>query len=129
MARVLIVDDTTFMRDLIRTLVTDVGHEVIAEAEDGYIAVNEYAKNRPDIVLLDILMPKMDGITTLKTIMSYDPKGRVIMISAINSEKVIKLALKFGAKGFIFKPFQKGQLYNEINKALTENGNETLTGP
>ena len=118
MARILIVDDTLFMRTVLRTIVTDEGHEVTGEAEDGYQGVFEYINNRPDLVLLDILMPKMDGIMTLKTLIGYDPQVKVIMVSAIQSTKMIKLALQCGAKGYILKPFQRPQLMQEIQRVL-----------
>jgi two-component system chemotaxis response regulator CheY len=120
MARILIVDDTLFMRTVLRTIVTDEGHEVTGEAEDGYQGVYEYVNNRPDLILLDILMPKMDGIMTLKTLMGYDPLVKVIMVSAIQSTKMIKLAISCGAKGYILKPFQRPQLIQEITRVLNE---------
>ena len=118
LARVLIVDDTLFMRTVLRTIVTDEGLEVSGEAEDGYQGIFEYVNNRPDLVLLDILMPKMDGIMTLKTLLGYDPQVKVIMISAIQSTKMIKLAINCGAKGYILKPFQRPQLIQEIKRVL-----------
>ncbi len=120
MARILIVDDTLFMRTVLRTIVTDGGHEVTGEAEDGYQGVYEYVNNRPDLILLDILMPKMDGIMTLKTLMGYDPLVKVIMVSAIQSTKMIKLAISCGAKGYILKPFQRPQLIQEITRVLND---------
>lgn len=118
LTRVLIIDDTLFMRTVLRTIVTDEGLEVSGEAEDGYQGIFEYVNNRPDLVLLDILMPKMDGIMTLKTLLGYDPKVKVIMISAIQSTKMIKLAISCGAKGYILKPFQRPQLIQEIKRVL-----------
>ncbi|HWQ66802.1 MAG TPA: response regulator [Methanospirillum sp.] len=117
MVGILIIDDTVFMRTILSTLVTEGGHEVVAEAEDGYLGISEFINTKPDLVLLDILMPKMDGIMTLKSLMSYDPEALVIMVSAINSTKMIKLAFSCGAKGYVMKPFQKHQLLAEIAKA------------
>lgn len=118
MVRILIVDDTIFMRTVLKTIVTEEGYEVSGEAEDGYQAVFEYINNRPDLILLDILMPKMDGIMTMKTIMGYDPRVKIIMVSAIQSVKMIKLAISCGAKGYILKPFQRPQLIQEIQRVL-----------
>lgn len=118
MARILIADDTLFMRTLLKTIVIEEGHEVSGEAEDGYQSIFEYTKNRPDLVLLDILMPKMDGIMALKTIRGYDPNARIIMVSAIQSVKMIKLAIACGAQGYILKPFQRPQLMQEMNRVL-----------
>ena len=118
MARILIVDDTLFMRTVLKTIVADEGHEVCGEAEDGYQGVFEYTQSHPDLVLLDILMPKMDGIMALKTLKGYDPHARIIMVSAIQSLKMIKLAINCGAMGYIMKPFQRPQLMQEINRVL-----------
>lgn len=118
MARILIVDDTLFMRTLLKTIVQEEGHEVSGEAEDGYQSVFEYTQNRPDLVFLDILMPKMDGIMALKTIRGYDPTARIIIVSAIQSVKMIKLAISCGAEGYILKPFQRSQLLQEMNRVL-----------
>jgi len=121
MVKILIVDDTLFMRTMLQAIVSDEGHEVIGMAEDGYQGVFEYTQNRPDIVLLDILMPKMDGIMALKTLMAYDPRARILMVSAIQSVKMIKLAISCGAKGYVLKPFQRLQLMQEINRVLEQN--------
>jgi two-component system, chemotaxis family, chemotaxis protein CheY len=118
MTRILIIDDTVFMRTVLKTIVTDEGYEVVGEAADGYQGIYEYVNNHPDLVLLDILMPKMDGIMTLKTLIGYDPKVRVIMVSAIQSVKMIKLAINTGAKGYVLKPFQRPQLMKEIRRVL-----------
>jgi two-component system, chemotaxis family, chemotaxis protein CheY len=120
MARILIIDDTRFMRTILKTIVTEEGYEVVGEAADGYQGIFEYVNNHPDLVLLDILMPKMDGIMTLKTLIGYDPSVRVIIISAIQSVKMIKLAINCGAKGYILKPFQRPQLMQEIHRVLED---------
>lgn len=118
MARILIVDDTLFMRTLLQTILTDEGHDVVALAEDGQQAVFEYVNTRADLILLDILMPKMDGIMTLKTLLAYNPQIKVVMVSAIQSVKMIKLAISCGAKGYVLKPFQRAQLMQEIQRVL-----------
>lgn len=118
MVKILIVDDNLFMRTMIKTFVSDAGFEISAMAVDGYQGVYEYTQNRPDIVLLDILMPKMDGIMALKTLIAYDPHARILMVSAIQSVKMIKLAITCGAKGYVLKPFQREQLIQEINRVL-----------
>lgn len=121
MVKILIVDDNLFMRTMLENFVSEAGYEVTAMALDGYQGVFEYTQNRPDIVLLDILMPKMDGIMALKTLMAYDPEARILMVSAIQSLKMIKLAISCGAKGYVLKPFQRQQLIQEINRVLELN--------
>ncbi|MFH0966568.1 MAG: response regulator [Methanobacteriota archaeon] len=118
MARILIVDDTMFMRTVLKSIVTDEGHDVVGEAEDGYQGIFEYTNTHPDLVLLDILMPKMDGIMTMKTLLGYDPAVKVIIVSAIQSVKMIKLAISCGAKGYVLKPFQRPRLMEEIRRVL-----------
>lgn len=118
MVRILIVEDTLFMRTVLRNILTAEGYDISGEAENGYEAVREFATNRPDLVLLDILMPKMDGIMTLKTLLGYDPRTKIVMVSAIQSTKMIKLAISCGAKGYILKPFQRPQLIQEIQRVL-----------
>lgn len=120
MARILIIDDTLFMRTLLKNLLTSEGHEIVGEADDGYQGVFEYVHCHPDVVLLDIIMPKMDGIMVLKTLLGYEPKVKVIMISAIQSVKMIKLAIGCGAKGYVMKPFQRPHLMQEIDRVLKE---------
>jgi len=118
MARIVIIDDTLLMRMMLRNFVTAAGHEVVGEAEDGYKGIFEYLNTNPDIILLDIIMPKMDGIMTLKTLIGHNPNVKVIMVSAIQSLKMIKLAISCGAKGYVIKPFQGPMLIKEIEKVL-----------
>ena len=119
MPRILVVDDTAFMRTILRTILIDEGYEVI-EAEDGYQCIFEYANTKPDLVLLDILMPKMDGIMALKALISYDSNAKVIMISAVHSAKMIQIASANGARSYIMKPFQRPVLMREITRIMAE---------
>jgi two-component system, chemotaxis family, chemotaxis protein CheY len=119
MKKILIVDDTTFMRTILKTILLEEGYEVI-EAADGYQCIFEYANSNPDLVLLDILMPKMDGIMALKALISYDLNAKVIMISAVHSNKMINIASHQGAKSYVIKPFQRPVLLREIKRVLEE---------
>jgi len=118
MAKVLIVDDAAFMRMAIRTMLEKNGHEVIAEAENGAIGVNKYKENNPDIVTMDITMPEMTGIEALKAIKQYDPKAKVIMMSAMGQENMVKEAIISGAKTFIVKPFKEDHVIQTLAKIL-----------
>ncbi|WP_010477633.1 response regulator [Thermococcus zilligii] len=119
MARVLIADDALFARVLLRKMLTDEGHEVVGEASTGREAVEKYAGLRPDIVTLDIIMPDMDGITTLRKIKEIDPKARVIMITSVDSEKRVVECIEAGALGYIIKPFEPSQVLSEIKRVLS----------
>ncbi|NYT06479.1 MAG: response regulator, partial [Methanomicrobiales archaeon] len=106
MGKVLIVDDTMFMRTLLKNILFSGGHDIVGEAENGEQAVELYAKLKPDLVTMDVVMPKMNGIEALKAIKTADPTAKVIMCTAVGQEQMVKLAIKTGAKGYIVKPFQ-----------------------
>ena len=118
MVQVIVIDDTRFMRTILVNILTEEGFEVIGEAEDGQQAVELYLKTKPDIVLMDIIMPKMDGMMALKTILGVNPAAKVIMVTAIQSVEMAKLAFKCGALSYIIKPFQKQGILQEIDKVL-----------
>ncbi len=114
---VLVVDDTTFMRTKLKTILEGIGLTVIGEAADGVQAVEQYKKLKPDIVTLDITMPVMDGMGALSEIMKYDLKAKVVMVSALGHEEYIVQAIKSGARNFIIKPF-KDEKVKEVISAL-----------
>jgi two-component system, chemotaxis family, chemotaxis protein CheY len=116
--RVLIVDDLSFIKIVIRDILEKTGFEVIGEASNGYEAIDLYKKLKPDVVLMDITMPKMDGIQSLKEIMNYDKNAKVIMCSALGQQRLIIQAIQFGAKDFIVKPFKQERIVGAIKKAL-----------
>lgn len=104
MSTVLIADDSKFMRNYIKNMLRSHGYDDILEAADGREAMDLYRQKRPDIVLLDITMPHVDGLTALKGILEYDPEAKVVMCSAISTESNVIEALRTGAKDFISKP-------------------------
>ena len=107
MKRVLIVDDAAFMRVSIRNIVSKNGYEVAGEAENGAVAVQRYAELHPDIVTMDITMPEMNGLEALIAIRKADPGAKVIMVSALGQESMVRDAVMAGAKGFVVKPFKE----------------------
>lgn len=107
MKRVLIVDDAAFMRVSIRNIVSKNGYEVVGEAENGAVAVQKYAELHPDIVTMDITMPEMNGLEALIAIRKADPGAKVIMVSALGQESMVRDAVMAGAKGFVVKPFKE----------------------
>ncbi len=116
--RILVVDDAAFMRMMIKDILTKNGFEVVGEAGDGAEAVQKYEELRPDLVTLDITMPEMDGISSLKKIREIDNQARVIMCSAMGQQAMVIDAIQAGAKDFIVKPFQADRVIEAINKTL-----------
>ncbi|HNZ27276.1 MAG TPA: response regulator [Spirochaetota bacterium] len=117
-ARVLIVDDLAFIKLIIRDTLEKTGFEVAGEASNGLEAVELYKRLKPDIVLMDITMPRMDGIQALQEIMKSDSSAKVIMCSALGQQKLIIQSIQLGAKDFIVKPFKPERIVGAIKKAL-----------
>ncbi len=120
--RVLIVDDEPHIRSLIRLIVTSLGAEVVAEAEDGEQALEFYKTLSPDMVLLDINMPKLDGIGALKGIMALNPEALVVMLTSLNTIDVVKECIDLGARNYILKNVPA----EELNKMISETWHEYL---
>ncbi|NLY51993.1 MAG: response regulator [Firmicutes bacterium] len=114
--RVLVTDDTAFMRMTLRNVLEKNGFEVVGEAADGEEAVALYAELRPDVVTMDITMPKMDGITAIRKILEIDPNARVIVCSAMGQKPMVIEALNAGAKDFLVKPFQPERIIEALRK-------------
>jgi two-component system chemotaxis response regulator CheY len=115
---VLIVDDLTFIKMVLRDLVEKAGFRVVGEASDGEEALRLFHEKHPDVVLLDVTMPKMDGLTALKKMLDADPNAKVIMCSALGQQRLIVQAIQLGAKDFIVKPFRPERVITSIKKIL-----------
>lgn len=126
MARILIVDDSTVMRKNLHTIFTSNGHEVVGEAADGIQAVLLYSKLKPDLVTMDITMPKMTGVEVVKRIVDKDSSAKIIMVSALNQKQMVFEALKNGAKHYIIKPIDSSQLLGVVNEVLMYNIEDML---
>ena len=116
--KVLICDDAAFMRMMIKDILTKNGYEVAGEAENGKKAVEKYNETKPDLVLMDITMPEMDGIQALKAIKGADPSASVIMCSAMGQQAMVIEAIQSGAKDFIVKPFQAERVLEAVKKGV-----------
>ena len=116
MPKVLIVDDAAFMRISIKNMLTKNGYEIVGEAENGAIGVEMYKELQPDIVTMDITMPELSGLDALKEIMKLDPKSKVVMVSAMGQEAMVREAIMSGAKGFIVKPFKEEGIIAALKK-------------
>ncbi len=119
MARtVLITDDTAFMRMTLRSVIQKNGFQVVGEAADGVEAVKKYVELKPDLVTMDITMPKMDGITAIREIMKIDSDAKIIVCSAMGQKPMVIDALNAGAKDFLVKPFDAQRVIEALNKAI-----------
>ncbi|CCQ93023.1 regulator of chemotaxis and motility [[Clostridium] ultunense Esp] len=116
---ILIVDDASFMRMMIKDILTKNGFEVVGEAENGITAVEKYKELNPELVIMDITMPEMDGIQAVKEIKSIDPNSKIIMCSAMGQQAMVIEAIQAGAKDFIVKPFQHERVIEAVKKALS----------
>ncbi|PXV93517.1 two-component system chemotaxis response regulator CheY [Lachnotalea glycerini] len=115
---ILICDDAAFMRMMIKDILTKNGYNVIGEAENGAKAIEKYNETKPDLVLMDITMPEMDGIQALKKIIAGDPNALVIMCSAMGQQAMVIESIQSGAKDFIVKPFQADRVLEAVKKVV-----------
>ena len=117
--RVLIVDDAVFMRKMIRNILTEIGCEVVGEAENGIEAREMYTKLAPDVVTMDLVMPKEGGIEALTQIREEDPNAKIIVISAIDQRETLMEAIKAGAVDYIVKPFEKDRVCSALERVVS----------
>jgi two-component system chemotaxis response regulator CheY len=118
--RYLVVDDSVFARKNIAKMVETFGGEIAGEAGDGLTAITEYDRARPDVVLMDITMPQMEGIEAAERIIRNDPEARVIMVSSVGYQENIVAALQKGAKHFEQKPVKPEVLYEVIKYVMAD---------
>ncbi|TGE32621.1 response regulator [Desulfosporosinus sp. Sb-LF] len=117
-ATIMIVDDAAFMRMMLKDILGKNGFTVIGEAENGAVAVEKYMELQPNLTIMDITMPEMDGLQAVKEIRKKDPKARVIMCSAMGQQAMVIEAIQSGAKDFVVKPFQAERVVEAVTKAL-----------
>jgi two-component system, chemotaxis family, chemotaxis protein CheY len=120
LATVLITDDSMIMRMQLRKIVTELGHEVIGEAENGLVAIQKYKILRPQLVTMDITMPELGGIDAVKEIMKFDPNAIILMCSAMGQQVLILDAIQAGAKDFIVKPFDSTRIKQSLLSLLNK---------
>jgi two-component system chemotaxis response regulator CheY len=120
MGTVMVVDDASFMRAVLKKIILQSGHEVIAEAANGDDAITQFQSAKPDLVLMDIVMPPgtkaKDGIEALKQIVTTNPTAKIVMCSSMGQQALIAEALKAGAKDFVVKPFQPQKVMEVLSK-------------
>lgn len=116
--KILVVDDAFFMRKLLGNTLMDIGYSNIEFAQDGYEAVDKAREMQPEVVTLDVSMPGMDGLEAIKKILQVSCDSKIIMVSAVTSEKVIRQAIKHGAVGYIPKPFSRKDVENGLKQYI-----------
>ncbi len=114
----MISDDAAFMREMLRDILTEGGFEIAAEAIDGNEAIELFQEHSPDLVMLDIVMPRKSGLEALREIMAMSPSACVVMCSALGQETLVMDALEAGARDFIVKPFKPDKVLEVVGKAL-----------
>jgi len=119
MANVLVVDDAAFMRLTIKKILEENGHAMVGEASNGKEAVMQYEMLKPDVVILDITMPDMNGVQALNKIKEMDPDVKVIICSAMGNQQMIAQTIEGGAKDFVVKPFEPERLVAAVNKVMS----------
>lgn len=115
---ILIVDDAAFMRMMLKDILTKNGFNVVGEAENGAMAVEKFKEFQPNLTIMDITMPEMDGLQAVKEIRKIDAKARIIMCSAMGQQSMVIEAIQSGAKDFVVKPFQAERVVEAVMKAL-----------
>ena len=116
--RIMVVDDAAFMRMMLKDILTKNGFEVVGEAENGLRAIERYKELSPELVLMDITMPELDGIGAVKRIREINPQAKIIMCSAMGQQAMVLESIQAGARDFIVKPFQAERIIEAVNKAL-----------
>jgi two-component system chemotaxis response regulator CheY len=116
--KIMVVDDAAFMRIMLKELLKAGGYEFVIEAASGSEAVYMFKNYKPGLVIMDITMPEMDGITALSEIVKFDPHAKVIMCSAVGKQNTVISAIEAGARDFIVKPFQSDRVLQAIERSL-----------
>jgi len=116
MGKIMIADDSGAIRLILKDILSIGEHEIVSEATDGAEAVDFYRNDVPEILLLDLAMPKKDGLTVVKEIIQFDPTAKIILITASDNQKIIQDCLDSGAVSYISKPFD----FQSVLKAITD---------
>ena len=119
--KILVVDDASFMRTLLKDILKSNGLATeILEANDGVEGVKAYQKHKPDLVTMDVNMPRADGIQALRAIMKINPTAKVVMVTSIEQKEIVQDAIKMGARDYVVKPFDRSYVPLVLNKVLRQ---------
>ncbi len=117
-SRIVLADDLSFMRMVQKEILEEKGYEIVGEAADGFEAVDRFKSLKPDVIILDITMPNMNGLDAMHKIFEFDKTAKIIICSALGQQQLIVEAIKAGVKDFIVKPFKPERIISAIEKAL-----------
>jgi two-component system chemotaxis response regulator CheY len=120
MNRILIVDDSFYMRTMLKNMLTDAGYEVVGEAPNGQTALELAKETKPDLITLDVILPDNTGLDVLKGIRADQPDMKVIIVSAVGQEVIVNEAMEYGAKAYIVKPFSEEKVLEVVSQVLAE---------
>jgi two-component system chemotaxis response regulator CheY len=115
---VLLVDDSTYIRTVLGSIIVEAGFEVVGEAADGEEAIRKYRELKPDIVLMDVIMEPMDGMAATEAILAKDPAALILMVTVLEAKEILLDLIKTGAKGYITKPFSKEEIAEKIREII-----------
>jgi two-component system chemotaxis response regulator CheY len=127
MGRLLLIDDSEFARDLLKLILEGEGHVVVGEAADGIEGVEKFKILRPDLVILDMILPGMNGLKVLQAIRAVDEDAKVLILSADGQEDSVRKTAKEGVDGYIIKPYKKQVLIKEVSNLIGNSGESTRT--
>ena len=116
--RVLLVDDSMYIRTVLGSIIVEAGFEVVGEAADGEEAIRKYMDLKPDIVLMDVIMEPMDGMAATEAILDKDPAALILMVTVLEAKEILVDLVKIGAKGYITKPFSKEEIAEKIREII-----------
>ena len=116
--RILLVDDSTYVRTVLGSIITEAGFEVVSEAADGEEAIRKYMSIKPDLVLMDVIMEPMNGVEATKAILNKDPEAKIVMVTVLEDRELFADLMKIGAKGYIMKPFSKDKIAKKIKEIM-----------
>ena len=116
--RVLLVDDSTYIRTVLGSIIVDAGFEVVGEAADGEEAIRKYMDLKPDIILMDVIMEPMNGMAATEAILDKDPAALILMVTVLETKEILVDLIKIGAKGYITKPFSKEEIAEKIREVI-----------
>ena len=118
--RILLVDDSTYIRTVLGSIITEAGFEVAGEAADGEEAIRKYMNLKPDLVLMDVIMEPMNGMEATKAILDTDPEAKILMVTVLEDKDILADLMRIGAKGYITKPFSKNKIAEKIKEIMGE---------
>ena len=123
--RILIVDDSFYMRTMLKNMLTDAGYEVVGEAANGAQAVEMATSTNPDLITLDVILPDNTGLDVLKSLRKTQPNAKVVMCSAVGQEVIVNEAIENGALAYIVKPFSEEKVLEIVGSALQNDATES----